>query len=303
VRPDSHQCTDERTIVKPCARPRTSLRSLLAVVVTALVGFAVAACGSTPGSDENPYGLISPGSLRVAAVGDLRPYTYANMAGEFTGFDVELFTDVAHRIGIEDVNFAGQEFASVLPGVATGMFDVGVAAIGITEDRQRTVDFSDGYLAGYLTILGTKGGPVTSRDDLAGTRMGVSQGSLQELYAVENFPEADLVRFPEHNAGTAALRNGTIDTYFLDFESAKLYLGTTPDFTSIEDVPSFDAPAGFAVAKDRPELREALNRGLRDAMEDGTWKRLHEKYFPDTPMPAMYLPSDEQDATTNPDRR
>lgn len=59
--------------MKPCARPRTPLRSLLAVVVTALVGFAVAACGSTPGSDENPYGLISPGSLRVAAVGDLRP--------------------------------------------------------------------------------------------------------------------------------------------------------------------------------------------------------------------------------------
>jgi polar amino acid transport system substrate-binding protein len=54
--------------------------------------------------------------------------------------------------------------------------------------------------------------------------------------------------------------------------------------------PSFDAPAGFVVKKGNDAFREALNKALRAAMDDGTWKRLHEKWFPGTPMPAEYLP-------------
>ena len=54
--------------------------------------------------------------------------------------------------------------------------------------------------------------------------------------------------------------------------------------------PSFDAPAGFVVRKGNDALREALNKGLHDAMQDGTWKTLHEKWFPGTPMPDAYLP-------------
>ena len=38
----------------------------------------------------------------------------------------------------------------MLPSVANGRFDVAVAAIGTTDKRKQTVDFSDGYLAGYL---------------------------------------------------------------------------------------------------------------------------------------------------------
>ena len=56
------------------------------------------------------------------------------------------------------------------------------------------------------------------------------------------------------------------------------------------NVPSFDAPAGFVVKKGNDAFREALNKALREAMQDGTWKRLHEKWFPGTPMPDEYLP-------------
>ena len=55
------------------------------------------------------------------------------------------------------------------------------------------------------------------------------------------------------------------------------------------DIPSFDAPAGFVV-KGNDAFREALNKALHAAMEDGTWKRLYEKWFPGSPMPDQYLP-------------
>jgi polar amino acid transport system substrate-binding protein len=116
------------------------------------------------------------------------------------------------------------------------------------------------------------------------------QGTLQEGFAVKNFPNTDLVRFPDGNAGVAGLNNGTIDAFFTDDETAKQYVARYKDLKITANFPSFDAPAGFVVKKGNDAFREALNKGLHEAMQDGTWKRLHEKWFPDSPMPAEYLP-------------
>ena len=45
---------------------------------------------------------------------------------------------------------------------------------------------------------------------------------------------------------------------------------------------------------DEKEFKKALNEALHEAMEDGTWKELYEKWFPGSPMPEQYLPSAEQ---------
>jgi polar amino acid transport system substrate-binding protein len=276
---------------------RTRVIGALAALATALV--TVSACGSGGDSssakagEDNTYNLIEPGTIRVASMGDAKPYTFTDAKGEFSGFDVELFKDVAHRIGIDDVVFTGQDFSAILPAVANGQFDVGVAAIGITDERKQTVDFSDGYLAGYLTVLTSDSG-IKEEDDLAGKRLGVVQGTLQEKYATEHFPDAELVRFPDNNSGVSALNSGSIDAHFLDYEAAKQYGEQFDELKLAINIPSFDAPAGFAVKKGNDAFREALNKALHEAMEDGTWKELYQKWFPGSPMPDQYLPSAEQ---------
>ncbi|WP_275555967.1 ABC transporter substrate-binding protein [Mixta sp. Marseille-Q2659] len=241
-------------------------------------------------ADNNPYGLIEPGHMRVASLGDAKPYTFTDAAGNFTGFDIEFFTDVAHRLGVRQVDFIGQDFSGILPAVANGQYDAGVAAIGITPERAKTVDFSTGYLAGYLTVLTRSDTSIKDVAALAKRRLGVVQGTLQESYAVKHFPQTDLVRFPDNNAAISSLNNGTLDAVFLDFEAAKSY---AERFKLIHaaDIPSFDAPAGFAIAKQNPALKAALDKAIKDAMQDGTWKRLYEKWFPGSPMPKQYLPN------------
>ena len=101
---------------------------------------------------------------------------------------------------------------------------------------------------------------------------------------------AELVKFPDNNSAVVALNNGSIDAHFLDYEAAKDYAGRYADLKLAANIPSFDAPAGFVVRKGNDALREALNKGLHDAMQDGTWKTLYEKWFPGSPMPAAYLP-------------
>ncbi|NSZ18818.1 ABC transporter substrate-binding protein [Agrobacterium vitis] len=240
---------------------------------------------------DNPYGLIDPKVISVGTMGDSKPYTFITSDGQFTGFDIELFLNVAERMGFkkDQVVFTGQEFSALMPSVANGRFDVAVAAIGTTEARKKTVDFSDGYLAGYLSVL-TPDTKITDAAGLKGKRLGVVQGTLQEIYATKNFKDTDLVKFPDNNSAVSALNNGTVDAHFLDYEAAKDYTDRFKALKIAVNIPSFDAPAGFVIRKGNDGLREAFNKGLHAAMQDGTWKKLYEKWFPGSPMPAEYLP-------------
>ncbi len=292
-------------------RPGRGLRRVLVASLAALLLTTTVACGgdttsstgsAAAGSGNSAaaadLGTLEPGTIRVASVGDSKPYTFTDASGNFTGFDVELFKDVAHRAGVDNVIFTGQDFSGLLAAVANGQFDVGVAAIGITDERKKTVDFSDGYLAGYLTVLAPKSANLTDVAQLNGKRLGVVQGTLQETYAVTNFPDVQLVRFPDNNSAVLAVNSGSVDAHFLDYEAAKDYTSKYPDLAAAINIPSFDAPAGFAVRKGNTKLLDALNKGLAEAMEDGTWKTLYQKWFPGSPMPEQYLPKAEQTSSS-----
>jgi len=264
---------------------RSYARAGAVALTVACIGFGAAR------AVDNPYNLVDAKTISVGTMGDAKPYVFATADGQFTGFDVELFLNVVSRLGFsrDQVTFTGQDFSALMPSVANGRFDVAVAAIGTTTKRKETVDFSDGYLAGYLSVL-TGDKTITSADGLKGKRLGVVQGSLQEIYATKTFTSTDLVKFPDNNSAVTALNNGTIDAHFLDYEAAKQYGDRYADLKIAVNIPSFDAPAGFVIKKGNDAFREALNKGLHEAMQDGTWKTLYQRWFPGSPMPDQYLP-------------
>lgn len=268
-------------------------RLLASFRIGAMAGLvAVLGTGAVARAEDNPYHLIDPGMISVGTVGDSKPYAFTNADGSFDGFDIELFLNVVGRMGFpkDKVQFTGQDFSALLPSVANGRFDVAVAAIGITAPRKKVVDFSDGYLAGYLSVLTADKAVTSDPATLAGKRLGVIQGTLQEIYAKKHFTKSDLVEFPDNNTAVAALNNGTIDAHFLDYEAAKQYGQTYPNLKIAINIPSFDAPAGFAIHPGNKAFQAALNKALHEAMQDGTWEKLYQKWFPGSPMPAEYLP-------------
>src|SRR5260370_13372665 len=85
----------------------------LGVMLLTTSGYGFAATG-------NPYDLIDPATISVGSMGDAKPYTFTDANGQFDGFDVELFRDVARRLGFDKnhVTFTGQDFSALLPSVA-----------------------------------------------------------------------------------------------------------------------------------------------------------------------------------------
>ncbi|MEV7093872.1 ABC transporter substrate-binding protein [Amycolatopsis sp. NPDC051045] len=255
---------------------RSTLSKIAAVVTAGALTLTLAACGgsSTPAAGQ---------TLRVGTLSDAPPSIYLEN-GRFTGYDNELLRDIAKREGFE-VEFVGTEFSSLLAGVATGKFDIGSSTISSTEARKKTVAFSNGYNTGFTTVVTAKGANLKDVAALGGKRLGVVQGSVQDEFAGK-VAGAQVVRFPDYNAGFAQLKNGTLDGWVVPQDIGQKYLDQNPGVPlelgyTVEDK---DTPSAFAVAKKNTDLLNKLNDGLAKAVADGTVARIYAQFYKNTPL-------------------
>ncbi|MEK8106890.1 ABC transporter substrate-binding protein [Micromonospora sp. M12] len=258
---------------------------------TILAATALTACGDDSSSDAtaNPYGLAQPGVLRAGTLTDAPPNVYLK-DGKFTGFDNDLLTAVAGKLGLT-VEFVGTDFSALLSQVNNHKFDVGSSSITITEARKKTVDFGNGYDFGYFGLDVPAGSQVTSFDQLTGKRVVVVQGTVQDDYATGK--QLNPVRVPDYNGALNQLKAGTADAWIAPAE-----IGEVGRRQQRQDhrggQAAQPAPTAYAVAKGGDKLREALNKGLDEVIADGTWSRLQAQYYPGRPIPADFTRAAER---------
>lgn len=266
----------------------TPLRRLTGAVVLALT-LTLAACGggaSGTAAEDNPYDLQQPGVLRAGTLSDAPPNVYLK-DGEFTGYDNELLRAVAGKLDLR-VEFVGTEFSSLLAQVKTRKFDIGSSSISITDARKETVAFSNKYDFGFLGLNVPAGSPITSFDQLAGKRVAVVQGTVQDDYATRT--GLDPVRVPDYNAALNQLRSGTADAWITPAEIGEKTAADSGG--KVEAVAKQLDPGGmaYAIAQDNPALLEAVNGALDEVVRDGTWARLQQEFYPNREIPEDFKP-------------
>jgi polar amino acid transport system substrate-binding protein len=251
------------------------VRRTVAATVAALLSTLAVACGGGPDGT----------TVRVATLFDSRPAAYS-AGGRFTGFDNELFRAIAAKEGLR-LEFVGTDFSSLLGQVANGQVDVGSAAISQTEDRKKSVDFSNAYNYEALGIVATATSSVTDENSMAGKRIGVVRATIADIWVAGNEPAARVVRFPDDNALIAALSGGTVDAAVLDKANAALVVTRN---AGLKVTKSFDTllPQGYAVRKGNGALLTEINNGLQQVIADGTWLRLHRQFEPNEDVPPEF---------------
>ncbi|RKN22477.1 amino acid ABC transporter substrate-binding protein [Micromonospora musae] len=265
-----------------------SLTRLVAVGAVAILGAAtLTACGddSSAGA-ENPYDLLQPGVLRAGTLSDAPPNVYLK-DGKFTGFDNDLLSAVAAKIGLK-VEFVGTDFSALLAQVNNHKFDVGSSSITITEARKKTVDFGNGYDFGYFGLDVPAGSSIKSFDELTGKRVVVVQGTVQDDYA--SGKGLDPVRVPDYNGAINQLKAGTADAWIAPAEIGETSAAESGGKITVAAKLLSPAPTAYAVAKGNDALRKALDKGLDEVIADGTWSRLQAQYYPGRPIPADFKP-------------
>jgi polar amino acid transport system substrate-binding protein len=269
-------------------RPRL-IRSLSALAAgTALA--VLAACGgggsTSSAAKDNPYDLQQAGTLRIATLTDAPPNVFLK-DGKFTGFDNDLMTAVAGKLGLKP-QFVGTDFSALLAQVNSHKFDVGSSSITITEARKKTVDFSNGYDFGYFGLDVPAGSPIKGFDQLKGKRVVVVQGTVQDDYATKN--GLNPVRVPDYNSALNQLRTKTSDAWIAPAEIGEKTAQDSKGKVVIAAKELSPAPTAFAVAKGNDALREAINKALDQVIADGTWSKLQAQYYPGRKVPATFKP-------------
>jgi polar amino acid transport system substrate-binding protein len=236
-------------------------------------------------------GTLTPGKIVAGVDANNKPYSYIDN-GKMTGFDVELIRAIAAKLGLS-ADFRAQDFAGLLPSVANQQIDLAAGSISITKERLKMVDFSEGYLTGLLSVATLPDSTISS--DVAsvkGKRIGVVQGTIEDMYSDSYLPSAQIVRFPNLNAGFLALRNKYIDGYFVDKTLVEGLQGKYPQMNIADklDISAINLPAGFPVHKGNVKLETALNKTLGELVADGTWMKLYLQFHPGYPKPADLPP-------------
>ncbi len=257
-------------------------------VVTAIVILAavlILGCAQQTPTEEGKIRLVEEGFLTVGSDIAYPPFEYTDeKTGEYTGFDIDLMTEIANRMGLK-AKFVNTAWDGIIPGLLSDKYDVICSAMTITEERAKQVDFSDPYFEAKQVIL-TKADntEIQDVDDLNGKVVAVQQGTTGDFAAQrlkdEKGIQLEIKRFEGTPEALMAVQKGDADAAIIDNFVAYIAAKENPDIYRVIESNEF-APEyyGIAVNKDNPALLEKINEVLKEIKEDGTYDKIYNKWF------------------------
>ena len=276
---------------------RTSSR--FSPVITAIAGLSVAAaalaaCSSPASSGSQAQSrrdttttqegsaladLQASSILKVGTEGTYAPFTYHDTdSGNLTGYDVEVITAVADKLGVTP-QFREVKWDAIFAGLEAGRYDLVANQVTINPDRQAKYDFSAPYSISQPAVL-------VRSDDTSIHALADVQGKTSAQSATSNWATlasesgATVVPVDGITEAVSALRDGRVDLTFNDNLAVRSYLATTGD-TSVRvafELADQASSQAFALRKDFG-LIEAINAALDELRADGTLAAISDKYF------------------------
>lgn len=219
----------------------------------------------------------------VGTNAEYAPFEYLDENGNLTGFDVELMEAIAESQNIEIV-WRDLPFDSLIGSMEAGDLDVIAAAIGPTDERKKSVDFSDVYYVGAQSIICRKGEKITNFKDLSGLKVAVLEGSTADLIVSgENqdygiVEDAQVIRFKNVSSAVMELKNGGVAAVLTDKIMAETFCKQTQGLTQIP-VEGTENDTVFCVPKGDNEMLSTINSGLSQIRENGIYDQIYETYF------------------------
>lgn len=249
----------------------THIRRAGALVAVTAASLALTACG---GGDEK---LLNEGTLVVAMSGEFQPFSHFE-GDQLTGFDHDIAVAIAEELDLELETQTGA-FDSLIQGLKSDRYDVLIASMTPTEERDEQVDFSDPYYLSGATVFVTNDSDCQDPTELDSPTIGVASGTTYETFLsdeewvgeIRTFT-SDITALEDTEVGRldAAMTDRLVGLYQVDQADRDLRVCGEPLFT--------EEPA-FAVREGNTELVDELNEALGTIIEDGTYAEISEKWF------------------------
>ncbi|WP_323778018.1 transporter substrate-binding domain-containing protein [Leisingera sp.] len=213
------------------------------------------------------------------------PFASLDSSGNWTGWEVEVIGAVCAAAEL-DCAITPVAWDGIIPSLTGQQIDAIMASMSITEERLKTIDFSDAYYNTPAVIVADKSMDIApTPESLAGKVVGIQASTIHQAYAQEYFKDAELKVYQTQDEANQDLFAGRIDATQADsIAMADFVNSDTGSCCEIKGAVA-DDPAilgrgvGAGVRKGDDALREALNKGIAAILADGTHEKITAKYF------------------------
>ncbi|MCA8481666.1 MULTISPECIES: ABC transporter substrate-binding protein [Burkholderia] len=216
------------------------------------------------------------------------PFEAKQPDGSLTGFDIDLRDAICVQLHAKCV-WVEQNFDGMIPALRARKFDVIMSAMTATEERLKQIDFSNKLYASPAALVAPAGSKLQSTAaSLAGKRVGIIQGTTQDMYAkAEWAPKGvTIVTYQNQDQVYQDLVNGRLDATFQDKTQAGYSFLKTErgkHFAFAGDDITDSRITGFGVAmglrKGDAALKSRLNDAIAAIRANGTYQKIAAKYF------------------------
>lgn len=265
-----------------------------AACAAAVLGMAlIAGCGgdkaaSSASSSAAPQGKVlqkikSQGKIVVGTASGYPPYEFIDTSkGEKTviGVDMEWAQKLADKLGVK-LEVQDMNFQSLLSSLASGKVDIAIAGINPTDERRKTMDFSDNYLPTEQTMVIRKvdADKYKTLDDFTGKQIGVQKSTTQEALAKAEIKDAQIVALTKVPDAILELKQGKVDGVVVEGIGGKQYLVYNDDLMFVPvKFKNGTKNSAAALQKGNEDLLKIVNEVIKENTDNGNFAKWEDEY-------------------------
>jgi len=233
-------------------------------------------------------GAHAAGVIRFGVDASYPPFESKAQNGSLVGFDIDLGNEICKRVQAK-CEWVENDFDGMIPSLKAKKFDGILSSMSMTEQRMKEVAFSDKLFNTPTRMVAKVGsGLKPTVASLAGKRVGVEQGTIQETYAKTYWAPkgVEVVSYKDQNQVQADLVAGRLDATLQDAVEASEGFLKKPEGkgfafagANVVDQKTLGNGAGIGLRKEDTALRAQINKAIAGMLKDGTYKHLEKKYF------------------------
>ncbi len=251
-----------------------------------LLGAMVWASSGTAHAEGAIDDAVKRGTLRVGMDPTYMPFEMTNKRGEVIGFEVDVLKAMAKAMGVK-LELVSTGLDGIIPALLTGKFDLIGSGLTLTQERNLRINFSEPFIVVGQTLLIRKelADTVKSYKDLnsADYRLTSKFGTTGELVAKKLIAKAQYHGYDNEPEAVLDVVNGKADAFIYDspynvVAMEKLGNGKL----AYLDQPFTYEPLAFGLKKGDHDSLNWINNFLHQIREDGTYERIHNKWFKST---------------------
>ena len=248
------------------------LAALLSLAGPALPGEARA---------QAPGGSANQPPLRCAVDGTFAPHAFPKLDGGVQGFQIDLFQEVAKRMG-RGIAIDSASFSGLIPALNAGRYDFLCAPTTVTPERAANLLFTEGYLWTELQFGIRRGQPsIKSEEDLRGKTISVNKGTPYEQWVTRNAERLNLtlLAFDSQADAVQAVLQGRAQANLSGNTVVKHSASRAPQFVADFTLPGTRMHWATPFRQDSGALRNQVEEVIECMKKDGTVARLSERWF------------------------